>query len=86
MLDIDYGKITLFIGNYDFWYESSQLILKQMNDSNKKKEEKRKELTLFPLSIPLAGHSWSFHKQMYIFIFKQVLHSDTFLCSLSIFS
>ena len=44
MLDIDYGKITLFIGNYDFWYESSQLILKQMKDSNKKKEEKIKEL------------------------------------------
>ena len=40
MLDIDYGRITLFIGNYDFWYESSQLILKQMKDSNKKKELK----------------------------------------------
>ena len=47
MLDIDYGKITLFIGNYDFWYESSQLILKQMKDSNKKKEEKIKELKDF---------------------------------------
>ena len=47
MLDIDYGKITLFIGNYDFWYESSQLILKQMKDSNKKKEEKIKELKEF---------------------------------------
>ena len=47
MLDIDYGKITMFIGNYDFWYESSQLILKQMKDSNKKKEEKIKELKDF---------------------------------------
>lgn len=47
MVDIDYGKITLFIGNYDFWYESSQLILKQMKDSNKKKEEKIKELKDF---------------------------------------
>lgn len=47
MLDIDYGKITLFVGNYDFWYESSQLILKQMKDSNKKKEEKIKELKDF---------------------------------------
>jgi len=47
MVDIDYGKITLFTGNYDFWYESSQLILKQMKDSNKKKEEKIKELQDF---------------------------------------
>ncbi len=47
MLDIDYGKITLFIGNYDFWYESSQLILRQMKDQNKKKEEKIKELKDF---------------------------------------
>ncbi len=47
MIDIDYGKITEFIGNYDFWYESSQLILKQMKESNKKKEEKIKELKDF---------------------------------------
>ncbi len=47
MLDIDYGKITLFIGNYDFWYQSSELILKQMKDSNRKKEEKIKELKDF---------------------------------------
>jgi len=45
--DIDYGKIELFAGNYDFWYESSQLIQKQMKDSNKKKEEKIKELQDF---------------------------------------
>jgi len=47
MLDIDYGKITLFAGNYDFWYQSSQLIQKQMKESNKKKEEKIKELEDF---------------------------------------
>lgn len=47
MVDIDYEKITLFIGNYDFWYKSSQLIQKQMKDSNKKKEEKIKELEDF---------------------------------------
>ena len=47
MCDIDYGKITMFIGNYDFWYESSQLILKQMKESNKKKEEKIAELQDF---------------------------------------
>ena len=45
--DIDYGKIKLYIGNYDFWYESSQLALQQMKDSNKKKEEKIKELQSF---------------------------------------
>lgn len=45
--DIDFGKIQLFVGNYDFWYESSQLILRQMKDANKKKEEKIKELQDF---------------------------------------
>ena len=45
--DIDYGKIQLYAGNYDFWYESSQLALKQMKESNKKKEEKIKELQEF---------------------------------------
>ncbi|MCQ2979608.1 MAG: ATP-binding cassette domain-containing protein, partial [Clostridia bacterium] len=45
--DIDYGKIKLYVGNYDFWYESSQLALKQMSDQNKKKEEKIKELQSF---------------------------------------
>ena len=45
--DIDYGKIKLFSGNYDFWYESSQLIQKQMRDSNKKKEDKIAELKEF---------------------------------------
>ena len=47
MVDIDYGKITLFAGNYDFWYQSNQLIQKQMKESNKKKEEKIKELEDF---------------------------------------
>jgi len=46
-VDIDYEKITMFIGNYDFWYQSSQLIQKQMKDSNKKKEERIKELEDF---------------------------------------
>ncbi len=45
--DIDYGKIQLYVGNYDFWYESSQLALRQMKESNKKKEEKIKELEDF---------------------------------------
>lgn len=45
--DIDYGKIQLYAGNYDFWYESSQLIVKQMKEANKKKEEKMKELQDF---------------------------------------
>ncbi len=47
MVDIDYEKITLFIGNYDFWYESSELLQKQMRESNKKKEEKIEELQAF---------------------------------------
>ncbi len=47
MLDIDFGKAKLFVGNYDFWYESSQLALRLMNDQNKKKEEKIKELQAF---------------------------------------
>ncbi len=46
-LDIDYGKIKMYIGNYDFWLESSELIQKQMRDSNKKKEDKIKELQEF---------------------------------------
>lgn len=45
--DIDYGKITLYAGNYDFWYESSQLLIKQMKEANRKKEEKIKELQEF---------------------------------------
>ena len=47
MVDIDYEKISLFAGNYDFWYESSQLIQKQMRDSNKKKEQRIAELQDF---------------------------------------
>ena len=47
MVDIDYEKITMFAGNYDFWYESSQLIQRQMRESNKKKEEKIAELQDF---------------------------------------
>ena len=47
IVDIDYGKIKLYVGNYDFWYESSELLQKQMKESNKKKEEKIKELQAF---------------------------------------
>ena len=45
--DIDYGKIQLYAGNYDFWYESSQLLIREMKEANKKKEEKIKELKEF---------------------------------------
>ena len=45
--DIDYGKIQLYAGNYDFWYESSQLMIRQMKEANRKKEEKIKELQEF---------------------------------------
>ncbi|MCT4631927.1 MAG: ATP-binding cassette domain-containing protein [Firmicutes bacterium] len=47
MVDIDFGKIKMFVGNYDFWYESSQLALKLMKDQNRKAEEKIKELQNF---------------------------------------
>ncbi|MCD7862269.1 MAG: ATP-binding cassette domain-containing protein [Lachnospiraceae bacterium] len=47
IVDIDYGKIQLYAGNYDFWYESSQLLIRQMKEANKKKEEKIKELQEF---------------------------------------
>ena len=61
--DIDYAKIQLYAGNYDFWYESSQLIVKQMKEANRKKEEKIKEmcirdrptLPIFAPSIQKAG-------------------------------
>lgn len=45
--DLDYGKIQLYVGNYDFWYESSQLASRMASDANKKKEEKIKELQAF---------------------------------------
>lgn len=47
MVDIDFGKVTMFVGNYDFWYESSQLAQKMAKDQNKKKEDKIKELQEF---------------------------------------
>ena len=47
MVDIDYGKIKMYVGNYEFWYESSQLIQKMMRDQNRKNEEKAKELQTF---------------------------------------
>lgn len=46
-VDIDYGKVSLFAGNYSFWYESSQLALEQQRNQNKKADEKRKELEEF---------------------------------------
>ena len=46
-VDLDYGKMQIYAGNYDFWYESSQLLIKQMKEANKKKEEKIKELQEF---------------------------------------
>ena len=49
--DLDFGKIQLYVGNYDFWYESSQLALKMLQDQNKKKEEKIKELQDFHCTI-----------------------------------
>lgn len=45
--DIDYGKVKLFVGNYDFWYESSQIVLELMRNKNKKLEQKREELKTF---------------------------------------
>ena len=47
IVDIDYNKMKLYVGNYDFWYESSQLLIKQIKEQNKKKEEKIKELKDF---------------------------------------
>jgi len=47
IVDVDYGKINMFVGNYEFWYESSQLIQKMMKDQNRKNEEKAKELQNF---------------------------------------
>ncbi len=47
ILDVDYNEIKVYVGNYDFWYESSQLLLRQMKDSNAKKEERIKELQDF---------------------------------------
>lgn len=47
IVDIDYGKIKMYVGNYDFWYESSQLIQKMIKDQNKKREDKIKELQSF---------------------------------------
>ena len=47
IVDVDYGKIKMFVGNYEFWYESSQLIQRIMKDQNKKSEDKIKELQSF---------------------------------------
>ena len=47
IVDVDYGKIKMYVGNYEFWYESSQLIQKMLRDQNRKNEEKLKELQAF---------------------------------------
>lgn len=47
IVDVDYGKIKMYVGNYDFWYESSQLMQRMMRDQNRKAEEKIKELQNF---------------------------------------
>ena len=46
-MDVDYGKITMYVGNYEFWYQSSQLMQKMIKDQNKRKEDKIKELQSF---------------------------------------
>ena len=52
--DIDYGKIQLYAGNYDFWYESSQLLIKQMKEANRKKRRRSKSSrSLSPGSLPM---------------------------------
>lgn len=47
IVDVDYGKIKMYVGNYEFWYESSQMIQKMIRDQNKKNEDKIKELQAF---------------------------------------
>ena len=47
IVDIDYGKVKLYVGNYEFWYESSQLVQRMIRDQNRKNEEKIKELQTF---------------------------------------
>ena len=47
IVDVDYGKIKMYVGNYEFWYESSQMVQKMIKDQNKKNEEKIKELQAF---------------------------------------
>ena len=47
IVDVDYGKITMYVGNYEFWYQSSQLMQKMVKDQNKRKEDKIKELQSF---------------------------------------
>ena len=46
-MDVDYNKIKIYVGNYDFWYESSQLMQRVLRDQNKKKEDKIRELQSF---------------------------------------
>ena len=58
--DIDYGKIQLYAGNYDFWFESSQLLIKQMKEANKKKEEKIKDCLLYTSYMDVISNTFRF--------------------------
>ena len=66
--DIDYAKIQLYAGNYDFWYESSQLMIKQMKEANKKKEEKLKNSRILysVLVLMLPNQSRLHHVNMHL--------------------
>ena len=62
--DMDYGKIQLYAGNYDFWYESSQLIVRQMKEANKKKEEKSRSCrNLSSVSLPMPLNQSRLHQE-----------------------
>ena len=62
--DIDYGKIQLYAGNYDFWYESSQLLIRQMKEANKKKKRRSKNFrTLFPDSAQMLQNQSRRHRE-----------------------
>ena len=71
--DVDFGKIKVYPGNYDFWYESSQLALKQMKDANKKKEEKIKELQDFIARF--SANASKSTKQSHIY-YRYLLHKS----------
>ena len=70
IVDVDYGQIKMYVGNYEFWYESSQLVQRMMKDQNRKNEEKIKELQTVHLRAspptsprasrpPPAGSCWT---------------------------
>ena len=63
IVDIDYNKIKLYVGNYDFWYESSQLMQRVMRDQNKKNEDKIKETAKLDSTF-LCQHSQNPNRQL----------------------